>query len=170
MQYIQDFDSYNESVKKFLTGVMLGASLLGSPSDIKAKVDNPLLVSDKQIKAELSIINEAQYTRLVNDLEKKGYQVYGDKPSFDSKKFLFVSSSSPRRSQALSQALQSTEEKINDLDKEEKGLQVIYYIHLKNTSEFIVITELISEDRENMLYDRETGQMFQQKKSAQEEE
>lgn len=157
MNYLHDFDSYNESVKKFLTGAMLGASLLGSPSDVKAKEAEPssMIGRNKKIKAELSVINEAEYTRIINDLEKKGYLIYGDKPSFDSKKFLFVSSSGIRRDQVLKQALYTTEEKINELP-EDKGMQIIYYIHLQNTWEFVVITELVSEEREGMLYDRDT--------------
>jgi hypothetical protein len=133
---------------------MLGASLLGNTSDVKSRDLGPSSLSDKKVNAELSVIDETEYTRIINDLEKKGYLIYGYKPTFDSKKFLFVSSSSVRREQALNQTLNTSEEMINELS-EEKGLQIIYYINLKNTWEFVVITELVSEDRENMLYDKE---------------
>ena len=158
MNYLQDFDSYNESVKKFLTGAMLGASLLGSPTDVKAKDEEPSSLmsnKNKKTKSELSVIDDIEYTRIINDLEKKGYLIFGYKPTFDSKKFLFVSSSSIHRNQALNQALHLTEERINELP-EDKGLQVIYNIHLQNTWEFIIITELVTEDREGMLYDRDS--------------
>lgn len=153
MNYLQNFDSYQESVKNILTGAMLGASLLGNNPNIEAKPINKIS-NDKKSKAELSVINDVEYTRLINDLEKRGYLIYGYKPTFDSKKFLFVSSSSVRREQALNQALNISEEMINELS-EDKGLQIIYYLNLKNTWEFVVITELVSEDRADMLYDKE---------------
>jgi len=113
------------------------------------------MVSRKS-KAELSIIDKADYTALVTDLEKKNYSIYGYKPEFDSHRFLFSTCTSPKFKYAMNTALKESEAKLNTLD-EEKGLQVIYYIHLQNTWQVIVITELVSEEEEGRLYDRETG-------------
>jgi hypothetical protein len=151
MNYLQDFNSYNESIKKFLTGAMIGASLLGSPTDVLSQ-PNMSSISKKN-KDELSVISKNDYLKLIKDLQKKGYSLYTNNLNLEGEKYLFVSSTSPRKGQAINSALKITEDKIDNLD-EYKGLQVIYYIFSQNTWQFIVITEL--SDNEDKLYDRET--------------
>ena len=159
MNYLYNFEAFNESkLKNLAAGGLLLTSLLGNPNATakSGEDEEPMEMVSRKSKAELSIIDKADYTALVTDLEKKNYSIYGYKPEFDSHRFLFSTCTSPKFKYAMNTALKESEAKLNTLD-EEKGLQVIYYIHLQNTWQVIIITELVSEEEEGRLYDRETG-------------
>lgn len=158
MKHLQDFETFNESkLRKFATGAMLLTSLLGSPQSVaKGEDDDIEWVSNKKSKAELAIIDKQQYSALEDNLEKMNYQIYGTKPNFDSHKFLFATSISPKFKYALNEALQQSESKVNELEID-AGFQHIYYLKSKNTYQVIVITEIVSEEEEGREYDRTVG-------------
>ena len=158
MKHILTFETFNESLLKNITSsVFLLTSLLASPKLVaKGDENTKTICIGQKSKIELSFLDKSEYTQLVNDLDKRNYSIYGDKPQFDSHKFLSAFCISNKFENALNEALHQSEVEINRLELE-GGYQNIYYIHDNNKWQVIVITELVSDEEEGREYDKTVG-------------
>lgn len=117
MQYIQDFDSYNESLKQIITGSALLLSLLSN--QVKGQESR----KDLRVKALLSQFDTIGSKKIADSLSARHFQLIQSQRSIENK-FLVTSGTGITAKDAIEKAQEEMNTKIEFLGR--KGAQDIW--------------------------------------------